>query len=283
MENRKYYSLRTKKSGIKLDDLRALFLATYQDLEEEGYFQEYFGFWCVDASAFNNWIEGKIGTNPNNYILRKTRKKNLWPIDTMSPFYPEEDLFDIIELLFDHISEPIPQDTDYHGYNQCGWHYKNFDKEKGQARLSKEVNEFLRDYGEGFELNDKGEIIHLPDPNFKKLLDAKIPKYKDGDIEGKIEEATKIYWGRKSTIRERENAVRILADCLEFLRPKLKEVITKKDEDDLFNIANNFAIRHHNTKQKTNYDKNIWLSWMFYFYLATLHAGLRYLEKKNQK
>jgi hypothetical protein len=59
------------------------------------------------------------------------------------------------------------------------------------------------------------------------------------------------------------------------LRPQVKEFFTSKDEGDLFNIANNFGIRHLNEKQKTSYDENIWLSWMFYFYLSTIHVLLR--------
>jgi len=70
----------------------------------------------------------------------------------------------------------------------------------------------------------------------------------------------------------------MLADILESLRPKLKLVLTHKDEDDLFNIANNFGIRHKNERQKTDYDP-LWLSWMFYYYLATIHFVTRRLEK----
>jgi hypothetical protein len=68
---------------------------------------------------------------------------------------------------------------------------------------------------------------------------------------------------------------------LEFIRPEIEKNISSKDESDLFNIVNNFGIRHHNTKQKTNYDRNIWLSWMFYYYLATLHACLRIIKKQK--
>jgi hypothetical protein len=71
----------------------------------------------------------------------------------------------------------------------------------------------------------------------------------------------------------------MLADVLESLRPRLKSVISSRDEGDLFNIANNFGIRHKNDRQKTKYDENLWLSWMFYFYLATLHLAIRRLEK----
>ena len=41
------------------------------------------------------------------------------------------------------------------------------------------------------------------------------------------------------------------------------------------NLANNFGIRHHNDQEKTAYDTSLWLSWMFYFYLATIHVVLR--------
>jgi len=50
----------------------------------------------------------------------------------------------------------------------------------------------------------------------------------------------------------------------------------------IFDLANNFAIRHHNPTQKSNYDKTIWYSWMFHFYLATYHAVIRLLIKKEK-
>ena len=87
----------------------------------------------------------------------------------------------------------------------------------------------------------------------------------------------RLFRRRNSTLGDRHNAVRTLADIFEQLRPELKKAITKNDEGDLFNIANNFAIRHNNDKQKTDYDKALWLSWMFYFYLGTLHYAVRRL------
>jgi uncharacterized Zn finger protein len=90
------------------------------------------------------------------------------------------------------------------------------------------------------------------------------------------------YRRRGSTIDERRQAVRDLADVLEYLRPRVQELLTNKDESDLFNIANNFGIRHHNDKQKTGYDAGLWLSWMFYFYLSTIHVVLRKIEHQSK-
>ena len=58
--------------------------------------------------------------------------------------------------------------------------------------------------------------------------------------------------------------MRELFDVLEKLRPEVKAEMLRGDEGDLFNIANNFAIRHLNEKQKGNYDSALWHSWMFY-------------------
>ena len=62
-------------------------------------------------------------------------------------------------------------------------------------------------------------------------------------------------------------------------REEVKKVLKSDDASDLFNLANNFGIRHHRKGQKTDYDQSIWLSWMFYYYLATIHACVRLVEK----
>lgn len=41
----------------------------------------------------------------------------------------------------------------------------------------------------------------------------------------------------------------------------------------IFDTVNNFGIRHLNERQHTEYDENIWLSWMFHYLMATIHAG----------
>jgi hypothetical protein len=53
-----------------------------------------------------------------------------------------------------------------------------------------------------------------------------------------------------------EKQLENLLDVLEFLRPAIKQHLNKKDENDIFNIAN-FGIRHHNKDQQTEYDKAI--------------------------
>jgi hypothetical protein len=84
----------------------------------------------------------------------------------------------------------------------------------------------------------------------------------------------------RSSEEDRRDAVKSLADVLEFLRPKLKRVL-KGDEADLFNIANNYGLRHHNRLQKRDYEANIWLPCIFYVFLATIHAAVRSLKRQE--
>lgn len=114
-------------------------------------------------------------------------------------------------------------------------------------------------------------------------MEAPVPKIDPGNIEARIDAARVKFRRHRSSLDDRRDAIRDLADVLEFLRPKLKNVLTSKDESDLFNLANNFGIRHHNEAQKVQYDKPIWYSWLFYYYLATIHAVVRLIDKASQQ
>jgi len=80
MGERKYYSTRTGKNPegerLSLDLLKRLFIAVYEDFERRYYFQEAFGYSCVDAG----YILGKLGSDIEAHMIRKLRKTGLWPI-----------------------------------------------------------------------------------------------------------------------------------------------------------------------------------------------------------
>jgi hypothetical protein len=110
------------------------------------------------------------------------------------------------------------------------------------------------------------------------LLTERIPHIDEENVQGRIDAAIQKFRRRNGSLDDKRDAVKALADVLEFLREDVKKVITNKDENDLFNIANNFGIRHHNDQQKTDYEKAIWYDWMFYHYLATTQAILKRLK-----
>ncbi|QJD98336.1 hypothetical protein HH214_07615 [Mucilaginibacter robiniae] len=224
----------------------------------------------------DGFIEGKLGGDVESIIFINLRKENLYPICKNLPDYSEDDFFDMIEFLHDHSSKGLS--GTYHQWNQCGMHYETFDDEEGKRYFRQTLNPILKEYLNGFEISKDGEILVFSDTGLSTLLDAKIPAEDEENIADKINNAVIKFRRYKSTLDDRKNAIRELADVLEFLRPQLKSYLNKKDENDLFNIANNFGIRHHNNDQKINYDKGIWYSWMFYFYLSTIHAVLRMIN-----
>jgi len=277
--SRQYYSQRNgtnpNMKGLPLDDVIELFIRVFNQLRSDGYFDEAFGFICVDAGD----LEGKV-RDPELEMLLTIRKKGLWPIPDKAPFYQEDDLFDVLEFLYQHVSKPI--EGTMHSYGECGMHWETFNQLFGRKEFREKVNTVLSHYEHRYELSADGEVLHRPEAGFEPIFEADLPTT-DKNVLSRVSAATLQYRRHGSTIDDRRQAVRDLADVLEYLRPKVKALLTSADEKDLFNIANNFGVRHHNDKQRTAYDTSIWLSWMFYFYLSTIHVVLRKIEHDGRK
>lgn len=66
MKRRDYYSTRigkiTETPEITLKVLKKLFMVSYDKLDEDGYFQKYFGYYCVDQGD----VKGELGTDINS-------------------------------------------------------------------------------------------------------------------------------------------------------------------------------------------------------------------------
>lgn len=270
-----YYSQRAGLSphpnGLPLKDVVQLFVRVYDQLREEGYFDEAFGYTCVDSG----FIAGKL-RDIELEILLAVRKRELWPINKRAADYSEDDFFDLIEFLFQHVSKPV--DGNYHSWNDCGMHWETFSRSEGHAVFCERVNVVLGHYERAFELSPDGEVLQRPELGFERIFAADLPS-KDANVISRVNAATLRFRRHGSTLDDRRQAVRDLADVLEYLRPTVQSLLTSNDEKDLFNLANNFGIRHHNDKQKTNYDAALWLTWMFYFYLATVHVLLRKMDR----
>lgn len=276
MIKRNYYSVRTGKMAaeekMNFEILKKLFLITYNKLYRDGYFQKYFGTDCYDG-----FMEGELGGDVNEMIFINLRKENLYPIHEKLASYTEDDFFDMLEFLHDHTSKGL--NGYYHQYNDCGYHFQEFNDDEGQRHFRELINPILNEYLGGFEISNAGEILTLSENGLSTLFAANIPTNDDVNIRNKIDNSILKFRRHKSTLDDRKEAIRDLADVLEFLRPEIKKHLNKKDENDIFYIANNFGIRHHNLDQKTDYDKAVWYSWIFYFYLATIHSVLRITKK----
>jgi len=277
--SRVYYSRRTGKSpeisSIDLDMLLRLFAAVYSNFLNRDYFQEAFGYDCVDAGL----VPGIVGSDVGAYMFRKLRR-DLWPIHKRVMDFSEDDLFDVIEFLYDLVSKPIG--GWFHQFSDCGWHYNQFDASAGRDEFRQEINEILLGYSDGYELNTSGELVFSGDPGLKELLDEDSPEFDPLNVDKKLEYAVRRFRHHRASVEDKQEAVRVLADVLEFLRPNVEILLTKKDAGDLYNIANNYGIRHHNLSQKNDYEKDIFLKWIFYSYLATIRLSVDIISKGSK-
>lgn len=278
MEDREYYNIR--KGHVKLEELspemfRKAFILKYRQLDNEGYFQKYFGFECTDGKTI-----GVLGDDVATAIYLKTGQDRLWPISTYWESYSEVDFFTMIEILHDCCSKPT--ESFYHKWLDCGTHVTKSDDTLGRLEFRNIFNPLLKRF-KNLEISEKGEILENIEEGFEHLFMAPIPTSDEENIKSRISIAIIKFRRATASLDERRDALRDLADVLEYLKPQIKNVLMNKDTNELFEIANTFGIRHHNVRQKTEYDKILWHSWIFYCYLSTIHLCLRLIEQENPK
>lgn len=264
--------------------VRRLVVSVLEDFRQRKYFQEAFGYHCVDAGD----VPGTVGSDPGAFFLQALHYEIPWPywadhelfLEKQWEHWNEDTMCDVVEVLHDLVSKP--KAGRYHDFSGCGWHYSTFDRTAGQQEFRDAMNHVLRLGETPYEIDANGLIVELAPDEFRTLLEADVPPGTDHDsITRKIDDAVTRFRARGASIADKHAAVRDLADVLELLREDVKTVMLRKDESDLFNIANNFAIRHHNRKQRQDYDSPTWLPWMFYVYLATIHAVLRVRDRPS--
>jgi hypothetical protein len=190
-----------------------------------------------------------------------------------------EDLFSLLEFIFDHVSKGT--EGTMHSFNDCGMHWEKFDAGPAQAEYVHLVNRLLLRIEPGYEMNEDGEIRLRTDPGMHELL-SNAPLAVSARDRDEVVQAIARFRSRTSSWDIRRDAVVALAGVLERNRAKIKAKMLSKDEDDLFNIANNFSLRHKNDKQRSDYDSHIWLTWMFYVYLATIALVHRLSDRASE-
>jgi hypothetical protein len=182
-------------------------------------------------------------------------------------------LLDIVVLLYaEVVSQPFlvhpPECLDIEG----------FDREAGKELFRTEVNEALALADPPLELRAGGQIIELQDQH-DGLYEA-LSSDVEPELSNPVEHAIGLFLRRGATVEDKRAAVKQLADALEHLRPEVDEQLLSKDERDLFRTANEFAIRHNKPDQKRDYDKAVWLDWLFHVYLATIRAVVAVRDRR---
>jgi len=267
---RRYYSSRTKPTSLTVGELYLKLQNLYLLFRKKDYFRGKAGITQTDIPD-EVTHEAAIALNFQPFPITK------WSQNVIT----EDHVFDVVEFLYDHVSKPGEwvQMTSDSGYFYSD--YEGYDDEAGQEEFRSKANQFLLDYKTGFELTKDGIVLAMGSGGLEHILSAEIVAYDEKNVDSKVRNAIMKWRNRRLSLPEKKEAIRELADVFEWLKKTkhLSAVLDKKDEAAIFELANNFAIRHHDPKQKMNYDPAIWYSWIFHFYLATYHAVVRLLIK----
>ncbi len=271
---RKYYSSRINGNNIDIPSLQELLNESFIFFRQKDYFKEKLNITSID-----------IPKEANSKSMLAIRRKLFLSEGLDTTFLTKDKIFDAIEFLFDHISKP----GEWGNFTtETGWNYmdyESYDDKVGKQEFRDAVNVFLCDFENGYELSRDGEILTISKDGLEEIIDAQVPRYDMENVENIIKKAIHKFRNRNEDIDQKKAAIKDLADVLEFLRKKLTnyKILSKADDGTLFEIANKFAIRHHDLEQHKEYDKTIWYSWIFHFYLATLHAGIRFIKNYEAK
>lgn len=232
---------------LSYSELSRLVTRVLADLFRTDRLQEAFGYSCVDDGD----VPGRLGSDPDVFFEIRLGFSVMPPAATV-PNMESDELFDFIEALHDLVSVGDETTGRYHSFGECGWHFREFAAQPAQRDLRETLNPLLARLESPLELTEDGYIEDLAPAHLQPLLDAKLPANAPKDaVAMRVDAAVRRFRRSRGHPDDRRAAVRELADILEFLRDQMKLSMLSADEADLFNLANNFAIRHHNRKQKT--------------------------------
>ena len=235
-----------------------------RQLWELGYFRQVVPKVCVDAGVPIN--DPDFDMDMELWSLLGVR--GLWPLKPED--WSDDTRWALVEALGDLVARP--RRRTWHSWDQCGWHCSQFSPSCGQALYRARVNELLGDSGMNLRLatdgEDLGRLVRVADGELEQLAHDVIQGGDAGDRPTRAH-AVALFRARAAGEAEKRSAVVALAALLEERRPLLKERLTKKDEGALFQIANEFHIRHRRADQRGDYDESF-LDWFFWWYLATL-------------
>lgn len=240
--------------------LSQAFLELIEEMQDLGYFPKVLPKGCVDV--YGSWNE-----DPGADISKAIRCEVSWPDDLKqeSLSFPDDVLYSIIEYLHDQAQRPRTRSM--HGWNDCGYHYDDYNKASGGVVYRWRVNELLDSYGVGLRLGSRGEevgkLIQHAALSLDELGDQAI-SVDTSDRDKIVAEAIQLYRKRAATTTDRRAAIAQLANYLELRRSELKNVqFASGDEGALFQIFNKFMIRHGDSAQRGDYGDE-YLDWIFW-------------------
>ncbi|MGC4773125.1 hypothetical protein ACLQ25_29660 [Micromonospora sp. DT44] len=258
------------RQPLSREKAKRRFVSLVAELTRNGYLERVFPGECVDLPT-------DVDVDESAKLQEMLGIPDLWPLQ---PAQWDDDVFyGVIEVIHDLVARP--RERWWHNWNSCGWHYSGFAVTPARALYRWRVNKILADAhialrlaGEG---EDAGRLVHMVHDDRRVLVEQAL-RSPDPKAADQIKHAIALFRGRTATDQDKRSAIVTLAHVLERRRTLLKAELLRRDEGALFNIANEFAIRHENEQQKADYDP-VFLDWIFWWYLATVELTDRLLTR----
>ena len=246
-------------------------------LHGHGYLARDFAEPCVDVDP-----DEHLGRDLNFELrtrLHDVGSHTLWPLQ---PEIWDTDIFySLIEVFHDLVARP--RRCWLHDHNHCGLHFEVFDTDAGRRVYRGLVNRLLAEHAVELRLaadgEDEGQLVHVVDEARADLV-AQALQAPDTGVQERVRHAVAQFRGRTATVYDKRLAVLTLAGILEERRELIGTRIGSKDEGALFQIANQFAIRHQHRNQQGDYDP-VFLDWIFWWYLGTVELTDRLLDRSR--
>lgn len=242
------------------------FAQIVEKFNSAGYLDKAFGRDCVDghrpdpSPVLENILYG-------HSISLDSGDAPLWPLspeDWTDPIF-----FSLVEVFYELVARPRIVEN-FHDFNDCGAHYAQFAAIPGRELYAARINQLLARAQLPLQLathgEDTGRLVASSDDARNELVERSLGT--NDAWADDVAHAIGLFRGRNATRLEKRSAVVTLVGLLERERKLLKSEL-QKDENDLFNIANNFSLRHNTEKQHANYGDEF-LDWIFWWYLATV-------------
>lgn len=219
------------------------------------------------------------GTAPDEALSELLGVTVGWPLD---PAEWEEDTFlGLVEVVHDFVARP--RERWWHDYGGCGWHYSQFAVAPARMLYRERIDRLLVEGGIPLRLaadgEDVGRLVHSPADGRESLMEAALKgKGALGPVPDTVQHAVSLFRRRGATVEDKRSACISLAGILEERRSLVKADLLSKDEGALFQIANQFGIRHRRADQQSDYAVD-YLDWVFWSFLATVELTGRLLSR----
>jgi hypothetical protein len=260
-------------------------------LKDEGYFIEAFeeGEWHGLRRGGEPVIAPPRIEDPEAWLMLAFGIEGLWPYlaeprrlaehaTLASPFSDQGLLLEILELLHrDVVSRPV---TDEEGIFEG-----SYDRGGGQRRLREELAPILARLDPPLEMRSDGEIAPRSAIGLEALSDQPLPSSAGADdVRDKVQDAIRLFRDRGASVEGQLAALTQLASVLERLRDdgRLVDAMARKDSGTLFDIANNYGIRHDNAGQRRDYGP-AFREWIFHAYLAAIRFSTRVADEEGSE